>query len=93
MKHIQTFESFLNENLQLDKTDKLIDKMTINDFDGKWVLNVVEVDNEYDPDSPDAGKEMYIVLTGRSARYTTDLKTIWIPKEQWEEFKKLINKI
>jgi len=92
MKNLHTFEEFLNENIRLDKSDKILDKMTINDFGDKWVLNVVESDNESDPSSPDAGKEVYIVLTGKYARDTTS-DSIMIPKEQWEEFKKLINKI
>jgi hypothetical protein len=92
MKSIQTFKEFLNENVRLTKTDKLLDKMTINDFDDKWVLNIIESDNEIDPNSPDIGKEVYITLTGKYARDTTS-DSIMIPKEQWEEFKKLINKI
>ena len=92
MKNLDTFEEFLNENIRLDKSDKILDKMTINDFGDKWVLNVIESDNETDPDSPDAGKEMYIVLTGKYARDTTS-DSIMIPKPQWEEFKKLINSI
>ena len=93
MKHIQTFESFLNESIRLSPTDKIIDKMTIDDFDGKkWELNFVEVDNVLDPNSEDLGKEVYIVLTGKNARDTTN-DSIMIPKEQWEEFKKLVNKI
>lgn len=92
MKKLSTFEEFLNENLRLDKGDKMLDKMTINDFGDKWVMNVVEVDNESDPSSPDAGKEVYITLTGKYARDTTS-DSIMIPKEQWEEFKKLINSI
>jgi hypothetical protein len=92
MKSIQTFKEFLNENVRLSKTDKLLDKMTINDFDDKWVLNIIESDNEIDPNSPDIGKEVYITLTGKYARDTTS-DSIMIPKEQWEEFKNLINKI
>ena len=92
MKSLQTFKEFLNENLRLDKGDKILDKMTINDFGDKWVMNVIEVDNELDPDSPDLGKEVYIILTGKYARDTTS-DSIMIPKEQWEEFKKLINSI
>jgi hypothetical protein len=92
MKNLRNFNEFLNENIRLGKTDKLLDKMTINDFGDKWVLNVVESDNEIDPNSPDVGKEVYIALTGKYARDTTS-DSIMIPKEQWEEFKKLINKI
>lgn len=93
MNHIQTFESFLNESIRLSPTDKLIDKMTIDDFDGKkWELNIVELDNELDPNSEDNGKEAYIVLTGKYARDTTS-DSIMIPKSQWEEFKNLVNKI
>jgi hypothetical protein len=92
MKHIHSFEEFLNENVRLSKTDKLLDKMTIDDFGDKWVMNIVEVDNEIDPNSPDIGKEVYITLTGKYARDTTS-DSLMIPKEQWEEFKKLINKI
>ena len=90
--YIHTFEDFLNENLRLTKTDKVLDKMTINDFGEKWELNVIESDNDNDPDSEDIGKEVYITLTGKYARDTTS-DSIMIPKEQWEEFKKLINKI
>ena len=92
MKKLQNFAEFINESIRLGKTDRLLDKMTINDFGDKWELNVVESDNENDPDSEDIGKEMYIVLTGKYARDTTS-DSIMIPKEQWEEFKKLINSI
>ena len=90
--YIHTFEDFLNENLRLTKTDKVLDKMTINDFGEKWELNVIESDNDNDPDSEDIGKEVYITLTGKYTRDTIS-DCIKIPKEQWEEFKKLINKI
>lgn len=92
MKNLNTFKEFLNENLRLSKTDKLLDKMTINDFGDNWELNVIESDNENNPNSPDLGKEVYITLTGKYARDTTS-DSIMIPKPQWEEFKKLINKI
>ena len=92
MKKLQNFAEFINESIRLSKTDKLLDKMTINDFGEKWVLNVVEVDNEIDPDSEDIGKEVYVTLTGKYARDTTS-DSIMIPKPQWEEFKKLINSI
>jgi hypothetical protein len=92
MSNIHTFKAFLNENLRLGKTDKVLDKMTINDFGEKWELNVIESDNELDPNSPDIGKEVYITLTGKYARDTTS-DSIMIPKLQWEEFKKMINKI
>lgn len=94
--YTHTFESFLvtiNEGIRLDSNEKIIDKMTINDFDSKkWELNVVEVDNELNADSPDSGKEVYITLTGKYARDTTS-DSIMIPKPQWDEFKKLISKI
>ena len=90
---MKTFEEFLNEGIRLDKNEKIIDKMVINDFDNKkWELNVLEIDNELDPNSPDLGKEVYITLTGKYARDTTS-DSILIPKQQWEEFKKMINKI
>ena len=92
MKHIHTIQSFLTENIRLDKNEKLLDKMTINDFGDKWILNCVEVDNELDPNSPDRVKEVYITLTGKYARDTTNDSSM-IPKSQWEEFKKLINSI
>jgi len=84
-------ESEVNEGIRLDKTDKLLNKMTINDFGGdKWELNFIESDNEINPNSPDLGKEVYITITGKHARNTTS-DSIMIPKEQWEEFKKMIN--
>ena len=92
MKKLQNFAEFINESIRLSKTDKLLDKMTINDFGDKWELNVVEVDNEIDPNSEDIGKEVYVTLTGKYARDTTS-DSIMIPKPQWEEFKKLINSI
>jgi hypothetical protein len=92
MNHMPTFEEFLNESLRLDKNDKLLNKMTIKDFDGKWELNFVESDNELDSNSPDIGKEVYIALTGKYARDTTS-DSIMIPKQQWEEFKKMVNSI
>ena len=96
MKHIHTFENFsesLDESIRLDKTDKLLSKMTINDFGGdKWELNFVEGDNEIDPNSENIGKEVYIILTGKNARDTTS-DSIMIPKAQWDEFKKMINTI
>jgi len=93
MKNIPTFNDFLNENLRLGKTDKLLNKMTVTDFEGKrWEMNVVEIDNELDPNSPDAGKEMIIVITGEFDKTPID-SSVWIPKEQWDEFKKMINNI
>ena len=96
MKKLHTFEEFLNENInekvKLGLTDKLLDKMIINDFGDKWELNFVESDNELDPNSPDIGNEVYITITGKHARDTTS-DSIMIPKQQWEEFKKIINKI
>ena len=92
MKHIKLYEEFVNESIRLSKTDRLLDKITINDFGEKWERLVVESDNENDPDSEDIGKEVYITLTGKYTRDTTS-DCIKIPKEQWEEFKKLINKI
>jgi hypothetical protein len=62
MKKICNFDEFLNENIRLDKTDTLLGKMNIDDFGEKWVLNVVESDNETDPNSPDIGKEVYITI-------------------------------
>jgi len=96
MQHFHTFDHYikevLNEGIRLDKNEKIIDKMTIDDFGDKWELNVVEMDNELDPNSPNLGKEVYITLTGKYARDTTS-DSLMIPKPQWEEFKKLINKI
>ena len=92
MKTMKTFEEFLNEGIRLDKNEKIVDKMIIDDFGDKWELNVVEMDNEIDPNSPDIGKEVYITLTGKHARDTTN-DSIMIPKPQWEAFKKMINKI
>jgi hypothetical protein len=92
MKHIKLYEEFVTENIRLDKTDTLLGKMNIDDFGEKWVLNVVESDNETDPNSPDIGKEVYMTITGKYARDTTS-DSIMIPKQQWEDFKKLINKL
>lgn len=95
MKHIQTFESFtepINEGVKLGPTDKILNKMTINDFGDKWELNFVESDNETDPSSKDIGKEVYITITGKYARDTTS-DSIMIPKDQWKEFKQMINTI
>ena len=62
MKHIHTFADFsknVNEGIRMEPNDKLLDKMTIHDFDGKkWELNAIESDNELDPNSEDAGKEV-----------------------------------
>lgn len=95
MKHIHTFESFsgaVNEGIRLGATDKVLNKMTIDDFGDKWELNFVESDNEIDPNSEDIGKEVYITITGKYARDTTS-DSIMIPKGQWDEFKKMINNI
>ncbi len=93
MKKLNTFEEFLNENLRLGKTDKLLSKMTVTDFDGKkWDMSVVECDNALNPNDPDFGKEVYITIAGEYAKSATD-SDVWIPKDQWDAFKKMINSI
>ena len=85
MKNLQTFEDFLNESFIIDKYgEKLLSKMNINGANGKWVLNLVDLYDDGD---------QYVVITGKYARSTTSEDTIWIPKNQFEEFKKIINSI
>lgn len=82
MKHIPTFESY-----KIDPKDETL-KGKIHITKGasgkSWELNLVEL-SEDDQD--------WIVLNGEYAKSTTDNDTVWIPKEQWSEFKKLINTI
>jgi hypothetical protein len=80
MKNINTFEEFVNEAFRPAADEKLIDKMKIRDG---WELNVVEVSEDTE----------HIVITGEYATSTTDGDTVWIPKDQWNEFKKMINGI
>lgn len=91
MKHITNFEIFsgsIAESLKLNKNDEILDKMTIEDFDGKnWDLNVVKVNND-----PDSDEEVYIVLTGKYADQAYG-DSIMIPVKQWDEFKKLVSSI
>lgn len=85
MKHIQTFEEFLNESFKIDPNgETLLSKMNIDGANGKWVLNIVDLDDDGD---------QYVVITGKYAKATTSEDTVWIPKNQFEEFKKLINSI
>lgn len=80
MKHIPTFESFkINPKDETLKGKVHIKKGTSGNA---WDLNIVEVSED--------GKD-WIVLNDEYAKSTTDNGTVWIPKEQWAEFKKLIN--
>lgn len=81
MKNLHAFD----ENFKLDAKDEtLLSKMTIEGDDERWVLNVVALN--------DSGDE-YVIITGKFAKSTTDNDTIWIPKDQFKEFKKMINTI
>ena len=85
MKNLHAIDESLNEYFKLDAKDEtLLSKMTIKGDDERWVLNVVALN--------DSGNE-YVIITGKYAKSTTDLDTIWIPKDQFEEFKKMINSI
>ena len=78
-------DEILNENFRIDsKNEKLISKMVIDGPNGRWELNSIDLNDEGDE---------YIIITGKYAKSTTDSDTIWIPKEQFEEFKKMINSI
>ena len=77
----------VNESFQLDPEggETLLNKMTINTPDkSKWEMNVVDLDDDGDK---------YIILTGEYAKSTTSGDSVWIPKTQWDEFKRLINSI
>jgi hypothetical protein len=90
MKHIPTFESFsdeTNESFRLDPKggETLLNKMTvINPNKSKWEMNIVDLDDDGDE---------YIILTGEYAKSITGGNSVWIPKTQWDEFKRLINSI
>ena len=85
MKNLHTFEEFLNESFKIDsKGETLLSKMNIDGANGKWVLNLVDLDDDGD---------QYVVITGKYAKSTTSEDTVWIPKNQFEEFKIIINSI
>jgi hypothetical protein len=85
MKNLHTFEEFLNESFKIDsKGETLLSKMNIDGPNGKWVLNLVDLDDDGD---------QYVVITGKYAKSTTSEDTVWIPKNQFEEFKRIINSI
>ena len=85
MKNLQTFEEFLNESFKIDsKGEILLSKMNIDGANGKWVLNLVDLDDDGD---------QFVVITGKYAKSTTSEDTVWIPKNQFEEFKRIINSI
>ena len=85
MEKIKTFEEFLNESFKIDsKGETLLSKMNIDGANGKWVLNLVDLDDDGD---------QYVVITGKYAKSTTSEDTVCIPKNQFEEFKKIINSI
>jgi hypothetical protein len=88
MKHLPTFESFnknIDESFRIGtEGEKSLAKMKVKGDRGEWELNAVELDDD--------GKS-YIIITGEYARTVTSGDTIWIPKDQWNDFKQLINKI
>ena len=97
MKNLRTFGEFLNEGhkpgASLEKNDVLLGDMKVKDFDGNsFQVKVVELDNEFNADHPDFGKEKYIAITGEWSETATE-SDVWIPKEQWNEFKRLINSV
>lgn len=82
----------VNESFTLEDNEKLLKKMTINDpTSGDWDMRIVGLNDSYDDE--EEGEE-YILICGEHAKYTTDGgRCIWIPKTQWDEFKRLINSI
>jgi hypothetical protein len=84
MKNIPTFESFLNESFRLSSDEKILSSMKVNGPRGKWDCKVIDMNDDGDE---------WIIVTGEYAKSTTDSDTIWIPKNQFEEFKKFINLI
>lgn len=88
MKNIITFENFVNEAFSVDpKDEKVLGKQKFKSAGTNrpdWEMNVVEFVEDEDT---------WIIVTGELAKKITDSDTIWIPKDQWEEFKKTINSI
>lgn len=86
---MKTFKDFVNESYKIDPPDgKVLSKMNVAKSSGtsskSWDLHVVEINDDGDE---------WVILNGSEARSTTDLDTIWIPKEQFQEFRNMINKI
>ena len=82
----------LNESFTLEDNEKLLKKMTINDpTSGDWDMRIVGLNDSYDDE--EEGEE-YILICGEHAKSTTDGgRCVWIPKTQWDEFKRLIYSI
>ena len=85
MKHIQRFESFLNESVfRLGSEEAIIGTMKIEGYGKKWEMKAVSLNDDGDE---------YVIITGEYAKSTTDSDTLWIPKNQLEEFKKMVNSL
>ena len=88
MKKLQTFDEFLNESFRIDsKDERILGKMPVKSattYKPDWELNIVELIED---------GETWIIISGQYAKKTTDADTIWIRKDEFDEFKKLINSI
>ena len=87
MKHLKTFES-VNEGFRLEKDETVLGSMNIKfpeDMPGAdYTLDIIHL--------MDDGDE-YVVIPNNYSRSASDGNTVWIPKDQWPEFKKLIDRI
>jgi len=88
MKTLNTYKQFVNEGFRLEKDETLLGSMDIKfpeDMPGAdYTLDIIHM--------MDDGDE-YVVIPNNYSRSASDGNTVWIPKDQWPEFKKLINRI
>lgn len=88
MKNVQNFDEFINESFRMDpKDEKSLGKMKFKSAGTShpdWEMNIVEFVE---------GEDTWMVVTGELAKAITDKDTIWIRKDQWNDFKKLIASI
>lgn len=77
--YIENYEKF-QENFMFDAEAKQLGEI---EFDNKK-LHIFEYNDDGDE---------YVILCGPSAKSITDLETIWIPREKFDEFKQIIDKL
>ena len=84
----QIISESVNEGFRLEKDETLLGSMNIKfpeDMPGAdYTLDIIHL--------MDDGDE-YVVIPNNYSRSASDGNTVWIPKDQWPEFKKLINRI
>ena len=74
----------MNPSVQILKMKGFQENKSATTYKPDWELNIVELIED---------GETWIIISGQYAKKTTDADTIWIRKDEFDEFKKLINSI